>query len=111
VPRIPVKRLTRSPDRHRGSGSHRAPARVPEWLREYIEDQGQFALLQCGHKENLNDKAVLLIVTLAKITKQPWKNTQVFCERCNQFTGVDRHMKFHEYAGIPERPETDIPLF
>jgi hypothetical protein len=53
----------------------------------------------------MNSRSVLIIAAVMG------RGTQVFCERCNQFAGIVRHMRFREYADIPEKPQTDIPLF
>lgn len=104
MPLIHPRRETRC--RPVGSGSYRV---LPEWLRDYIADQGQFVLLECGHRENIGDRGVLLIVGMQRYGKR--NNTQVLCERCNQFVGIERHMKFQEYANIPVKKDSDIPLF
>lgn len=83
--------------------SRRTGARKPEWLREWIADQGVYVLLSCGHKENLNDRALLIIARL--------DGTYVICERCNDMAAVVRHMQFREYANIPAIAESSIPLF
>jgi len=83
----------------------RTPKRIPDWLRDHIADKGEFVLLDCGHKDNINARATLIIAAVMG------RGTQVFCERCGHFAGVVRHMRFREYADIPEKPNSDIPLF
>jgi hypothetical protein len=75
----------------------------PQWLREYIEDQGKFALLSCGHKLNVNERAVSIIIRRL--------GAYVVCERCGEPMAVVRYMKFREYAELPAIVESDIPLF
>ena len=88
-----------------GAGaSRRIPTRTPKWLQERIEDRGIFVLLSCGHKENINDRAVTVIAQLS--------GTRVLCERCNYPVTVVRHLKFREYADLPPpREDSPVPLF
>lgn len=81
----------------------RLPTYKPQWLRDWIEDQGSFVLLSCGHKENMNDRASIIIARIAGV--------YLVCPRCNDLAAVVRHMKFTEYAQIPPKVESDIPLF
>jgi hypothetical protein len=109
VPLIRRKVITNPPPRS-STTRGRVPPRLPSWLRDYIADQGQFVLLDCGHKDNLTAKGALLIVALTSTNKKK-NNTQVFCDRCRHFAGIVRHMRFSEYANIPVKVITDAPLF
>lgn len=75
----------------------------PQWLKDWIEDQGSYVLLSCGHKTNMNDRASIIIARIAGV--------YLVCERCNDLAAVVRHMKFTEYAEIPPKAESKIPLF
>jgi hypothetical protein len=81
----------------------RVPVVKPQWLRDWIAEQGQFVLLSCGHKDNLNDRSLIIIAALS--------GTKVWCDRCETFAAVIRHMRIHEYAGLPPKEVSDIPLF
>lgn len=105
-------RLTKPNGRSPGTPSLRAgappvhyAAGKPQWLREWIADQGQWCLLTCGHKDNLNDRSMLII---AKFGGK--RHVDVFCERCNDFVHVQRLMKWSEYAGITADTSLE-PLF
>lgn len=78
-------------------------AEKPQWLREWIEDQGHYVLLSCGHRENMNDRATLIIARISGV--------YIVCEKCRDLAAVVKHMKFTEYAQIPAKAETDEPLF
>ena len=90
-----------APTSLRGGLSH---AIRPQWLKDWIADQGHYVKLACGHKDNLNDRALLIIAAFGK------SQVTVFCERCNLFTAVVRKMTFREYANITAVIPDD-PLF
>jgi len=81
----------------------RVPVHIPEWLRKHIEDKAKFVLLSCGHRDNINDRSLTVIATMGRVS--------VWCERCNAFATVSRHMRFREYANLPPVEDSDIPLF
>src|SRR5690349_8595368 len=86
--------------------SSRIPRAKPQWLKEWIEDQGKFGLLKCGHKLNLSARGLTIIEAFGGK-----KAVQVYCETCNDFSELKRLMKFTEYAGITVPAVPDNPLF
>lgn len=86
-----------------GPSKMTAPGR-PAWLKEWIANQHQYALLKCGCKTDLTERGMLIIRQFGQ------KQVDVYCERCNAFKGVVRTMKFREYANITYRLP-DEPLF
>lgn len=76
-----------------------------KWFREWIEDQGKWALFVCGHKANISARGTLIIQAFGQ------RKTQVFCNPCQDFRLVKRLMGFNEYAGIEVKPIPEIPAF
>lgn len=80
-----------------------APGR-PAWLKEWIANQRRYVLMICGHKDDLNDRSLLIIKTFGQ------KHVEVYCETCNAFRAVKKTIGFREYSNITYRlPEE--PLF
>ena len=69
-------------------------------MTEWIKDQGRWVELTCGHKEDLNDKALLIIAVFGK----HGKGTDVLCERCNKFVGVKAKWKTPPKQAISNEP-------
>lgn len=99
-----VKRLESSPA-SRGRTPH-IPRAKPQWLREWIEDQGRWGLLKCGCKLNITARGLTIIEAFGGK-----KAVTIFCERHNEFYELVRLMKFTEYAGITVTAIPDIPAF
>jgi len=78
----------------------------PQWLRDWIAEQGVYVELACGHRENVNDRSTisLMIKVFGK------KQLQVLCEECDDFRHVARSLKRREFLGI-KRNDSDVPLF
>ena len=72
----------------------------PEWLREWLANQGRYVMLTCGHKEDLNDSALLIIYVFGK----HGKGTDILCEQCNKFVGVKAKWKQPPKQVIPNEP-------
>ena len=86
-------------------GGRKAPTRTPpQWLQEYIDNQGQYVLLSCGHKTDLNGRSVIAVV-------KAFTGTQVLCSICDDFKAVDRQITMSEYFDIPKRVDSEFPLF
>lgn len=85
----------------------RGPARraKPQWLKDYIADQGRWAEFSCKHRANINLQGTLIIAAFGK------RHVSVYCERCNDFRSIVRYMKFNEYANIEVTAIPEIPLF
>lgn len=79
----------------------------PAWLKQWLEDKGKWVKLECGHKENINDRSALVILqkTFGK------KNIHVYCETHNAFFAVERALTFNEYRGVAAKPIPDEPEF
>jgi hypothetical protein len=69
------------------------------WLKEWIENKGRWVLLDCGHVEDLNDRAMLIIRTFDGCT--------VGCEQCNRFASVVKTLQ----SKTPITETADEPLF
>lgn len=68
-----------------------------EWLKEWIENKGRWVELECGHIDDLNDRALLLIKTFDGCT--------IGCEKCNRFVSIARSLKTkNPPAQIPDEP-------
>jgi hypothetical protein len=87
----------------RGSGVGRP--HVPEWLKEWRENQPQFVLLGCGHKEDVNARFVLIVKSFEL------KAVQVYCESCEEFRTVTKTLDLIEYHGLTAKPIPPEPLF
>ena len=69
--------------------------RRPQWLVEWIDEQGQYVLLECGHTESFaNVDATLCLL-------RTFTGLEVICEHCNRFVKVTRAITFTEYENIP----------
>src|SRR5688572_19426760 len=66
-----------------------------DWFKEWIEDQGQWALLKCGHKCDLKERGQM---TLRGVKRG---DLLVICEKCWQIPAVERYLSYAEYRGIP----------
>lgn len=99
-----VKRLDSAPA-SRGRSS-RIPRAKPQWLKEWIEDQGRFGLLKCGCKLNLSARGLTIIESFGGK-----KAVTVYCERHNDFAELERLIKPNEYLGITVPAVPDNPLF
>jgi hypothetical protein len=70
-----------------------------EWLKEWIENKGQWVELECGHIEDIGDRSLIVI--------KAFKGCTVGCERCNKFVSVVRTM----VRKTPPVKQPDEPLF
>lgn len=86
-------------------GLTRTTHRRPEWLKEWIANKSKYVLLACGHKENIAeaDSAITLI--------QTFKECQLYCWRCKDFSAIEESISFLEYLGIPKPEYPDTPPF
>lgn len=102
-----VKPFEPTPGKKAGGGLRPHYPIRPQWLKDWIADKGQWVLLSCGHKDNMNDRATIVIRIFGT------RNVEVFCERgkCYRFVSIVRLMKFKEYADIPNTAIPDEPLF
>lgn len=79
------------------SGGFAGVPQSQDWLKKWIEEKGRWVDLQCGCKEELTDRGLLLIGT--------FDDCEVLCERCNRFSRVIGTHK-------PKRTSyPDTPLF
>lgn len=84
---------------------------TPDWLKEWLEKRGQYVKLSCGHLEDLNYGALLIIARFGL-----HKGRSVMCEQCNIWVDVTAPITMHEYYahryGItPSSTIPDEPLF
>jgi hypothetical protein len=93
----PVDRDVPSLTSPRGGTSRR-----PQWLQEWIANKSKFALLSCGHKDDLNGAVVIF---------SAFEKSEVLCSKCDAFVGVERSLTLLEYLGIPKPHYSEIPLF
>lgn len=68
------------------------------WLKEWLENQGQYVRLECGHTEDLKDRGALII------------GNRVLCDECG-WTSVRRSIRFLEYIGLKRTPTPAEPPF
>lgn len=81
-----------------GSYTHARPQGL-EWRKEWLANQGQYVTLQCGHEEDLNDKAILIIKSFDGCT--------ILCEQCNRFVSIIGPAKRRK----PATEQNDEPPF
>lgn len=75
----------------------------PQWLIEWLKDQGRYVLLKCGHKEDLNMRGTAVIVG---------NDDAVACDQCRQWVQVEKSIGLLEYMGIVIPPkQNDTPMF
>lgn len=106
-----VRPTVKTPTNANGGGLDYArytPGR-PQWLVDWIADQPHFVLLQCGHKDNITARGVMVVKAL--LPKGKPSQFDVFCETCNAFKRVTRKMGKLEYLGIKPAELPDVPLF
>lgn len=75
----------------------------PEWLKEWIANQGRWVRLSCGCSEDLNSRTLTVVGA--------FKNSAVYCEKCEQFSAVVRSITVAEAMGIPAKEVPPQPLF
>lgn len=83
----------------------------PDWLTEWLANRGQYVKLSCGHLEDLNYGAILLLARFGAD-----KGRCVMCERCNIWVDVEKSVKLeeyfaHRYGITPSSQIPDEPLF
>lgn len=83
----------------------------PDWLAEWLANKGHYVKLSCGHLEDLNYGALLII---ARFGIQ--KGRCVMCERCNIWVDVEKPITMqeyfaHRYGITPSSTIPDEPLF
>lgn len=94
-----IKPAKAPPGRHESRGSG-----LPlTWLKEWLENQGKYVELSCGHMIDLNDRSVAHCMhpTLPMVD----------CEVHRSWQKIERKVTFHEFAGIRVNPIPDEPLF
>lgn len=88
-------------------GPHRVISR-PEWLKEWIENQGHYVELSCGCMEDQKTRG-LLMVFLAGGLKG--REIEILCVRCDKWVWLTRSVSLREYLGLPKAQSTEEPLF
>ena len=86
-----------------GRISHEIRQSRPDWFREWLENQGRYALLDCGHYVDINDRSVAYIIGAT--------DKHIVCPEHNQWALVVRSATFTEYMGIPPNVIPDTPPF
>lgn len=87
----------------------RAPARQragarsrPEWFREWLANKARYVELSCGHKADLNDRYVVMMLS----------DHGVACDDCRgAWVTVVRKLSLLEYHGMKPPKEHDTPMF
>jgi hypothetical protein len=75
----------------------------PKWLGEWLENQGKYVELECGHLVDLNDRSY---APLVHPTEQ-----MIDCEIHRSWQRIVKRISFLEFAGIKVKPTPDEPLF
>lgn len=73
----------------------------PEWLTEWIANKGRYALLSCGHKEDINHNTILVV----------GRDHSILCAQCDEWSTVEKRLTFNEYVDLPPHVIPDEPLF
>lgn len=73
---------------------------LADWYVEWLENKGKYVLLECGHKDDLKNKAVVI-----------GSDREVICPRCNEWKKVTKSLRFSEYLGIEIPPVPELPQF
>lgn len=84
------------------------PKSQPDWLKEWIENQGHYVELSCGCMEDVKARGILVVY---KALKEKFKEVEVFCERCDKWVWLSRSVSLNEYLGIPKVQLPETPLF
>jgi len=91
----------------KGAAPHSAKSR-PEWLKEWIENQGHYVELSCGCMEDFKSRGLLQIYNTVA---EKFKEVEVFCVRCDRWVWLVRSVSLREWWGIPKTDLPDMPLF
>jgi hypothetical protein len=84
-----------------GSGVHQRP----DWVKEWIANKGQYVTLECGHREDLKNRT-LMIKVFGGNDKAVW------CYDCEDMSTVVKAIGLYEYHfGYPAPAIPDNPLF
>lgn len=86
-----------------GSGWLVPKLAVPGWLRDRLDYDGKYVLMECGHKDNTVGRWQLI--------RAVFPDSEVFCQRCNRFRTVVAHMHIRQYLGVSDSPTPPEPLF
>ena len=79
--------------------------RQGNWLKEWLANKGNWVLLECGNKADLNDNGQTMLVGLEV------GELRTICVKCWLYCRVERHISINEYLGIPTAVIPDEPLF
>lgn len=96
-------KITKAADR-KGFGTPSGPRYgPPQWLEEWLENQGKYVELACGHMVDLKDSRNQPLIHPS--------DKLVDCEIHRAWQRVKQKVTFHEFAGIRVNPIPDEPLF
>lgn len=87
------------PGKGYGSGIHARP----DWLKDWIENKGQYVRLDCGHRLDLKGEITL---TTVDGTRQAW------CYMHEETVGIGKPIGLFEFHyGFPPPEEPDTPQY
>lgn len=83
-----------------GSGVHQRP----DWVKEWLANQGKYVALHCGHRTDLNDRIAMFVINSAK--------REVWCYQCGEASEVIRSIGLFEFKyGYPAPATPELPGF
>jgi hypothetical protein len=87
-----------------GHGSSHRPQGRPEWLKDWIANQGRWVLLGCGCREDINCRGVMIIhIGLAE--------NEVYCSKHDLLSPIVKAIKLDEYWQLKLPEQSDVPPF
>src|SRR6266576_5179517 len=83
------------------------PPQRAAWLQEWWSNKPDFVMLHCGHKEDVKQNGTTVLLVRADRAK---RRVTVYCEQCETFSPITRHLSLREWCGLPPvRTPTDPP--
>lgn len=79
--------------------------RRSQWLIDWIQERGHYVRLACGHLESFADADTSLCLI------QTFPGIEILCEKCEQFSKVEKSISLFEYMDIDKPVYSPAPLF